>query len=400
MKKNIYLISIFFILLLVSCSLGGNQDFRPTDDSNEKIENAMVECINRMQPSSTETDGTRTYRFSNYKADNGIVMTGVIITDSDRKIISVVLSEFMNETLYGEYNAEIDSNGNLVATTRYVTDISIILKDESTKLYADGFSPSLFLVSVSYNEGDNRLLSGDSLVSAEYERDPETGLAIWTGKVEATYGGITKTREFVLTENEDSPSMEKIIVSAEIVQTGVFLEGQKFTKENFYVNVTYSNGTHESMPGALVSCQDAIVTYNSIVNVSLPTSAGVPVSFSKTIVVYDAYDLEVTPISEPIEFTLPDSECPIDADLFKVSALYKKGDGKTYSMELIPEEEYTITLNTRPTVNSPDIEMDLTGTVHSRIFDGKTFSVKGIRTGGVVVTPSQNLKEEILKLDS
>lgn len=399
MRKLIILVSILLLLVASSCSMGGNDAGKSTE---ELINAAIAESIDKTSPSSVAADGSKTYVLSDYQAGNGVVFTGTIVIDADGTVVSISITEFKAGGAYGSYEAEQNGEGELISTTKTVKDIGIILKDSDTVLYENAFYPSQFLVSVQYSDGSERLLDGSNIIIAEYEKDPETGSNVWRGKVEATYAGITKTAVFSVkgsNESGDEPVFPKVIVSADIVQTGVFLVGQAFDSSRFEVNVTYSDATRETLSGVSVSCDDTYVRNGSSITVSFMSETGEVRPFRSSVAAYAAYDLSVTAPSVPISITVPGT-VKADAEDFTVIALYRDHQGNEQEMELKPDLEYSVTIDASKAGEHTNEVWDYTASIDSRIFNGKAFSVKGLYGNDAVTipgAPAVNTDEEFVR---
>ena len=402
MRKLILLVSILLLLVASSCSMGGSSNAGQTETEN-LISAAVEECISERAPSSTSPDGSKTFNVTSYQAGNGVVLTGTIIIDAGGSVISVSITEFPAGGSYGTYEAEKNSDGVLVATTRTVRDIGIVLKSTATVLYEDSFNPSVFLVSVRYSDGTERLLGGTNLVIPEYEIDSETGEPVWKGKVEATYAGITKTAEFEVKDTESGSETPgyKVITNCDIVQNMVFLENQKFRKDAFSINVTYSDGSRETLSGSDfdLTCSDEYVKNGSVLSVTLIPGNGLPnVTAKASVVAYKAYDISVTPVSEPIRITSPGTFAADSSD-FRVEALFRGNLGSYESMELDPEE-FFVTIDAVDAGEHANEVRTYTATVSSLIFSEKKFTVQCVYGNDAVTipgAPAVNTDEEFVR---
>ena len=132
------------------------------------------------------------------------------------------------------------------------------------------FSADLFVVKVTYTNGSTKILDGKGLVIPEYDQGAD-GSNTWNGIIEASYGGKTIQKTFVLETieapvypNDDSGNVTyKELVSLSIYQTRPATDGEPFDPSLFRSQAEYAGGPSEDLDGdGYVYLQDSDGTMN------------------------------------------------------------------------------------------------------------------------------------------
>lgn len=249
MRKIIIPLIVITLIFAVSCS-GSSQGADSTVSSF--LTSAMNEAVDKSSPSKTNADGTRTYIITGFRAANGAVISGAITVDANGNIISATLEEFEAGGETGRYEAETDGNGNLTSSVVTVAKIDILTADGEPEVSTTTFSANLFVVEVTYSDGKTRALGGEGIVIAEYDKNSD-GSYTWNGTVEASYGGKTVKKTFVLNETifipipptngPDNSITYKKPVYLGIVQTTLAEDGESFNPSYFELEVVFEDGS-------------------------------------------------------------------------------------------------------------------------------------------------------------
>ena len=254
MKRIIIPLIVITLVLAVSCS-GASQGADSTVSA--LLTSAMNEAVDKSSPSTTNNDGSRTYIITGFRAANGAVISGAITVDANGNIISATLEEFEAGGETGRFEAETDGNGNLTSSVATVSKINILTADGKPEVPTTTFSANLFVVEVTYTDGKTRTLGGEGLVIAEYDKNSD-GSYTWNGTVEASYGGKTVKKTFVLNEevviippfiDNGDPQPTNKPIGVELIQPKPVDVGGAFKPSFFDIKVLFTDGTTEVYSG-------------------------------------------------------------------------------------------------------------------------------------------------------
>ena len=139
-----------------------------------------------------------------------------------------------------------------------IAEIDILTVDGKPLASAPEFSTDLFVVEVTYSDSSTETLDADGLVTPVYDEESD-GTATWNGMIEASYGGKTIQKTFVLKTievpvypNDDSGSVAyKELVSLSIYQIRPASDGEPFNPSLFRIQAEYA--------GALLKTSTAMV---------------------------------------------------------------------------------------------------------------------------------------------
>ena len=81
-----------------------------------------------------------------------------------------------------------------------VEKINILPASGGPDISSTEFSADLFVVEVTYTNGSTKILDGEGFVTPEYDKETD-GSNTWNGIVEASYGGKTVKKLFILQED-------------------------------------------------------------------------------------------------------------------------------------------------------------------------------------------------------
>ena len=249
-------ISLLFIAIIIVLAVSCSGSFQNADDSvSAFLISAMNEAIDKSMPSTTNEDGSSTYIIDDFRAENGAVISGTITVDASGNIISATLEEFVAGGETGRYEAETDDNGKLTSSIATVEKINILIAEGKPLVSSPGFSTDFFVVEVTYTDDSTRTLDGDGLVTPEYDWETD-GSSTWNGIVEASYGGKTVKKLFILPEDVMPPSngeensiTYKQLRSLTIYQTTPATDGEAFNPSYFELEVEYADGLTEIFIG-------------------------------------------------------------------------------------------------------------------------------------------------------
>ena len=137
-----------------------------------------------------------------------------------------------------------------------IAEIDILTVDGKPLASAPEFSTDLFVVEVTYSDSSTETLDADGLVTPLYDEEAD-GTATWNGMVEASYGGKTIQKTFVLKTievpvypNDDSGSVTyKELVSLSIYQIRPASDGEPFNPSLFRIQAEYAGGPSEDLDG-------------------------------------------------------------------------------------------------------------------------------------------------------
>ena len=137
-----------------------------------------------------------------------------------------------------------------------VEKINILTADGKPLDSSPEFSADLFVVKVTYTNDSTKILDGKGLVIPEYDQGAD-GSNTWNGIVEASYGGKTIQKTFVLETieapvypNDDSGNVTyKELVSLSIYQTRPATDGEPFDPSLFRIQAEYAGGPSEDLDG-------------------------------------------------------------------------------------------------------------------------------------------------------
>lgn len=151
-----------------------------------------------------------------------------------------------------------------------IAEIDILTVDGKPLASAPEFSTDLFIVEVTYSDSSTKTLDADGLVTPVYDEESDD-TATWNGMVEASYGGKTIQKTFVLEEiidpvypNDDEGSITyKELVSLSIYQIRPATDGEPFDPSLFRIQAEYAGGPSEDLDGdGYVYLQDSDGTMN------------------------------------------------------------------------------------------------------------------------------------------
>ena len=151
-----------------------------------------------------------------------------------------------------------------------IAEIDILTVDGKPLASAPEFSTDLFVVEVTYSDSSTKTLDADGLVTPVYDEESDD-TATWNGMVEASYGGKTIQKTFVLEEiidpvypNDDEGSITyKELVSLSIYQIRPATDGEPFDPSLFRIQAEYAGGPSEDLDGdGYVYLQDSDGTMN------------------------------------------------------------------------------------------------------------------------------------------
>ena len=135
-----------------------------------------------------------------------------------------------------------------------VEEIDILPADGKPLVSSPEFSADLFVVEVTYTDDSTEILDGEGLVTAEYEEEAD-GSYTWNGMVEASYGGKTSQKTFILEPmmieipaNGDENSYKQL-VSLTIYQERLATEGEEFNPSYFKLEAEFADGYVEVLDG-------------------------------------------------------------------------------------------------------------------------------------------------------
>ena len=137
-----------------------------------------------------------------------------------------------------------------------IAEIDILTVDGKPLASAPEFSTDLFVVEVTYSDSSTKTLDADGLVTPVYDEESDD-TATWNGMVEASYGGKTIQKTFVLEEiidpvypNDDEGSITyKELVSLSIYQIRPATDGEAFDPSLFRILAEYAGGINEDLDG-------------------------------------------------------------------------------------------------------------------------------------------------------
>lgn len=116
-----------------------------------------------------------------------------------------------------------------------IAEIDILTVDGKPLASAPEFSTDLFVVEVTYSDSSTKTLDADGLVTPVYDEEADD-TTTWNGMVEASYGGKTVQKTFVLEEiidpvypnDDEGPITYKELVSLSIYQIRPATDGEAF----------------------------------------------------------------------------------------------------------------------------------------------------------------------------
>lgn len=126
------------------------------------------------------------------------------------------------------------------------------------------------MVEVTYSDSSTKTLDADGLVTPVYDEEAD-GTTTWNGMVEASYGGKTIQKTFVLEEildpvypnDDEGPITYKELVSLSIYQVRPATDGEPFDPSLFRILAEYAGGINEDLDGdGYVYLQDSDGTMN------------------------------------------------------------------------------------------------------------------------------------------
>ena len=135
-----------------------------------------------------------------------------------------------------------------------VAEIDILTADGKPLASAPEFSTDLFVVEVTYSDGSAKMLDADGLVTPVYDEESDD-TTTWNGMVEASYGGMTVQKTFVLEEilapvypnDGEGPITYKELVSLSIYQISPATDGEPFDPSLFRIQAEYAGGPSEDL---------------------------------------------------------------------------------------------------------------------------------------------------------
>ena len=178
------------------------------------------------------------------------------------------------------------------------------------------------------------------------------------------------------------PGLSTVVRSAEIVQTGVFLEGQPFDASKFSVNVTYTDGSNGTLNGVnvLYDGDASSVENGEQVRIVLPTAApnysGSNVvtrdtTFYGSLIAYKIDSLTVTGPTDAITTseTTGTAKVSVKNSDFTVIANYRDSQGVAQTMTLVADADYTVEATLDKTISASEPNGTATATVTLKFGD-------------------------------
>lgn len=137
-----------------------------------------------------------------------------------------------------------------------VEKLDILPASGESSISSTEFSADLFVVEVTYSNGSTKILDGEGIVSPEYDTEDDASRT-WNGMVEASYGGKTAQKTFILgtvivpfpPNGVDNTNTYKQMVSLTIYQTKLATDGEKFDPSYFEIRAEYADGFVEVLDG-------------------------------------------------------------------------------------------------------------------------------------------------------